>query len=456
MHPGMKYTTLILICTIALGMISCESDISDTGREILPDSEQLEIQFTDTLSLDLKSEIRGETETGQQPNQLLGTYRDPVFGEVSASIFTQVSRETNLWDFSITLSDEADELVIVDSVILTFAPDSINDYFYGEFNSAFDVEVFEITPGTFFPEPEDATSRTNVDVINVNLCPTPEDCRISFRTRIDFDTVFNFSLDRSLGEKLIFADSSVFETEAIFSEFFTGLALKVPNSSSLGADEIGAIYSMNLSRSETGISVFYRIRPTATSRFVDTVAIFPIKSTNRKFHQISRETDPAVHLLAQTISDTSMSDDFLFIQQGDLVGISGTIPDLSSFGRRIGINRAELIIRVDTSFIGLEVPFDPPQSQPLFASGTPDLLLEFLSDEGETLLASQGQFLEDLNIYIFDVTNYTQDLNLGLIENNEFFIRPFAPGIRVNRAVIGGSAHPDLSPTFNLTFTSQQ
>ncbi|MEM7510677.1 MAG: DUF4270 family protein, partial [Bacteroidota bacterium] len=174
-----------------------EPDPSDTGKDVLPSSDLIEIRFTDTLTLDIESRLSERTVTGFTSDKLLGTLDDQQFGTLKSSVYTQFAVETDLWDFSLSLSDQRDQFFIVDSVALGLNITSS----YGNFRTPQEFKVFAISDDAEYPADDSVSfSTTNLAVDPDDLCENPADCTVDFRGD-DAVSAVRFRLNPSIGEK---------------------------------------------------------------------------------------------------------------------------------------------------------------------------------------------------------------------------------------------------------------
>ena len=113
-------TTVFLFC-------SCEKD-NEFGIEINPDSNTLGAIYSDTFSIHtfsvISDSIRTDELNGPSP---LGNYIDPVFGEVNASIITQIRLEQS-YNFMMSAIDsyqDNDLICLSDNDEIIFTEDSL-------------------------------------------------------------------------------------------------------------------------------------------------------------------------------------------------------------------------------------------------------------------------------------------------------------------------------------------
>ena len=128
----------VLALVVAV-LFSC-NDASVLGSNILPAENNLEVDFTDTISL-ISSTIKIDSTRVYDPNPSLqpgryitGRVEDPVFGIYSSNIYTQFELLTTNPDFS---------NAVLDSVVLLLAYDNTGG-FYGEIDNPFTIKVREI------------------------------------------------------------------------------------------------------------------------------------------------------------------------------------------------------------------------------------------------------------------------------------------------------------------------
>ena len=138
------YSHLFYISALCGALGSCTKNNS-FGLEINPESQLISTFQSDTFSIHtftvLSDSIRTDELNGPSP---LGNYLDPVFGNVNASIYTQIRLE-QAYDFR--PSHGSLDSIVIDSIIMYL---SLNGY-YGD-----------IHPQTFRVEQLTAVSYTHL------------------------------------------------------------------------------------------------------------------------------------------------------------------------------------------------------------------------------------------------------------------------------------------------------
>jgi len=217
--------------------------------------------------------------------------------------------------------------------------------------------------------------------------------------------------------------------------------------------EPGAIFELFANASSTALTLHYGRRPAPGERYEPQVETFLINQLNdsKKYHTVER-SETSNKLLATSLS--SGSDVYQFLQAGGLITLFGKFPNIAKIST-LGVNKAELVIKVDTNFLGSKVGdvrrFSPPERVKLF----------FIDDQGNenTPVDSElGRLRPDYDAeegtYVFGMTPYVQRLMRGQENNNGFVIRPIIEGTEVHRAVIGGTDHPTIPPVLKLIHTA--
>ena len=125
------FSILLLVLFFAA---ACTKNENNLGKDIIDPNALLNGITTDTFELYTYSIIEDSTETKNASNVLLGSYIDPKFGKVAASIYT----ELRLPGLSPNFGDPS--LIVVDSFVLAL------EYvgYYGDLTPQ-TFEVFELS-----------------------------------------------------------------------------------------------------------------------------------------------------------------------------------------------------------------------------------------------------------------------------------------------------------------------
>jgi len=419
----------------------CESITGDTGLGVLPPDDLLELIATDTTTIQLQTRVVDSIHTGDAELQLFGNYIDPVFGRLSATTFLQVVPGEGL-------TFEGPDALLFDSLVLSL---NIFDS-YGRLETPQKVRIFEISED--FPSDEQLVSNHPLSTFSTNLChpDNAHGCVLNF-AQSGLGTV-RIRLEDQLGMRLLNAPTSTLQDFEVFSRFFKGLAITTEDVTYLSR-EPGAIFRLFSNSSETNLTLYYRqVTNNDTTASTET---FLISNAGKKYHTIKR-TEYENKLLGRTLSTNSHM--YHFLQGGGLIELYGKFPGLAGLPV-LGVNKAELVLKVDDAFFGSETENGHRYPQP------PQLLLLFVEDDGSLRTPAISE-LADLRpeynstgqSYTFRMTPYVQRLMRGKEKNNGFVIRPVIPNSNtvindnMNRVVLGGAAHPLRKPELNLIYTA--
>jgi hypothetical protein len=468
---------LILLVAIAISITSCDKS-SVVGLNVQPSSDLLHVGYQDTTTLITKT-IREDslrTDQGLIYNGivLLGKYIDPVFGEASASVYTQVRTVSDLSTTSFGTSP------VCDSLVLFLVYDST--YYYGEHvkksqkinvyritddlsssieyysNKTVAVDPLDLTYGNaghlFIPHPFDDATFTNG---SGTLREQPE-------VQILLDRNFGQTIlnDQALG---YLADNTTFITQCL-----KGLYITTENTTGLAKGE-GSILRFRMASSVMRMYYHNTAYPHLTYDFDLGNAVrfnhfnhynYPISSLSGSF--------PVLADLYNQLSDKSSNPSNPFVStkkqtQNDLVyveSMSGTkvkieLPYLSHWrdNGAIAINKAELVVTVDPNYTYTATDsFPTPTSLVVFGINDDDSTSYLLPDE----LEGSGYYGGGLNAvaetYGFNIARYVQQVLDGKIQNHGLYLLVSSGAVYANRAVIGGGAKTSpYQMKLNITYT---
>ena len=406
-------------------LTSCEKD-NEFGIEINPDSNTLGAIYSDTFSIHtfsvISDSIRTDELNGPSP---LGNYIDPVFGEVNASIVTQIRLEQS-YSFIPDNGDTND--IVIDSVVLYLAIDG----YYGDIDEQeFKVEILD----------EDIF-KDSTYYNTTNIITKTED--ISNGLSIESNPLFPGYFSGSLVDKAIlgiplnieeFARPIVNESgnstldgndgDNEFLTFFKGIKI----SSSKGIN--GGLYYINLLNSFSRIRLFYRDTSGISSEHDTLDFDFNINSNCGYYHKV--EHDYTGTEIENVVNQTSLGQNQFFIQT--LGGVDGriTIPSLDSLiAKPILINKAEIILPFEDY---LYDDYASPSS--LFISRkNSEGEYEFLPDLFEGSIG--GNFNVVNKNYTFNITRHLNEVVSEKAINDTIRVFPNGNGITANRVVLNG------------------
>ena len=421
-----NFLFLIVGLSTTLFYSSCVKEDNGFGIEINPDSNTLGAIYSDTFSIRtfsvISDSIRTDELNGPSP---LGNYIDPVFGEVNASIVTQIRLEQS-YNFIPDNGDIND--IVIDSVVLYLAIDG----YYGEIEEQeFNVEILD---KDIF---KDSTYHNTTNVIT-----KAED--ISNGLNIESNPLFPGYFSGSLVDKAILGiplDIEKFARPIVnesgnstldgndganeFLTFFKGV--KISSASGIN----GGLYYINLLNSFSRIRLFYRDTSGIFSEHDTLDFDFNINSNCAYFHKVAHDYTGTE--IENVVNQPALGQNQFFIQT--LGGINGriTIPSFDSLiAKPIIINKAEIILPFEDYLYD-----DYPSPSSLFISRKNiEGGYEFLPDLFEGSLG--GNFNVVNKNYTFNITRHLNEVISEKAINDTIKIFPNGNGITANRVVLNG------------------
>ncbi len=412
----MKKLFYIILIGISMLIFSCQRS-TDIGYTILPEGDLLNVNITDTLTVEVHTLKTDSVVTSGVSQLLLGEYTDPIFGYSKASFVMQ---------FSLAQFTNFKDTDIVDSVILTLPYNPEDNNVYGNASKEQTIEVYQINTDldnsiNYYGNQNPADYMGKL-VGSMSYSPFPE------------DTLLNIKLYNSLGDTLIHADESNYISDQSFHNFFKGLYIKAES-----ANDDGAIVKFNISDASL-LSVYFHKNDTSNTALVYKITANNI--INTRFNLFEHDYSSAD--FAGTIDDESLPQDSLaYIQSGGGLYARIKFPSLKNMSNlgNIVINRAELIINTAPENLTSENLF--PAINKLYITG-------YISDNSSILIPDYitqtsytGETYSD-KTYRFDIAAYIQDILSGRTENNGINLYTTSDGVDISRSVIttGSNSNP--------------
>lgn len=451
---------------LSLCLTACTNTTSIGGDLLEGDLQN--VQFSDDFIIRTSTLPSDSVRTfstllsAQLPEYLLGAYNDPIFGEVSSSIFAQFSLNGAAPDFH-----SEDAATVLDSVILVLPYRTTADY--GDFDSEYDIEVFKMTE---YVRPDQSFWSDTVFAFD----PLPIGQISTMINNRENDTVFvnvpkndalgtvlrperaqmRIRLDDDFAQELFTVSEDDLISDTIFRQAFNGLHIR---SNSVNEGLFG-LDLLNLNSSDTvnvnaGVYVYYH-NDTLTQFYR-----FPFKAADLKMTHYEYDYTGAV--VEDFISDSAAGDSLFFVQ--GLSGVSGEIElaDLSVLeDGDVAINRAELIIKV------ADLPEDtdayPAPAQLILSQVTEtgngavieDVISALSSEQTSSLTPGLfgGNLISDGTVtsYTMNVTAHLQNILRGAA-SNKMRVTVFQRNRFANRAVFFGGGHSESPVRLRVYYT---
>lgn len=352
---------------------------------------------------------------------LIGTYIDPVFGKTSVSFYTQLRLNTNNPQFGSNPQ--------IDSVILSLMYDDSS--YYGKSQSAQqNINVYRVTEDINGTNPyysDDSLNYTTDLVASsfVGFVPVPKPM-----TQGTSFIQLRIPLDTALGGDILRHPSNLIDNSS-FQNYLKGFYITTKNTTGLGSGE-GNILRFKMEDINTKLTLYYHNDVISKDSFN-----FTFNSVAR-FSNFTHDYSIANPSLKLQLSNSSpMQNDVGFIQPmaGTMVKIN--MPYIKGWlnSGPIGINKAELVIKVNTSSAyQLDTSFAVPQQLVVYGIND-DGSIYNLPDMNEGATYYGGTY--DNLKYTFNIARYIQQILNGKLSNNGLYLRVLNDVINPNRLVIG-------------------
>ncbi len=421
----------VLLFVATLLTFSC-SEADQIGLDMIDSPARL--FSTDTISLQAHTVRDDSVATSLTRLNVLGYIEDPVFGNTRSSIYT----ETRLLSNEISLGDNPQ----LDSIYLVLAYGGSH---YGTLGTKLTLQVYELIEN--FPETDTLFSNLTIPHIpetitknpnGFSFYPLPKDSLVA-GADIKIPQI-RIPLSDAFGQKFIDANGTeTFDNVPNYLETFKGLKVVIddylPDSPSEGNVFLGkgTMLQIDMLQLATAVELYYHNdEDTLMQRF-------PINEFANHFSYVEHFGFEDVHesLRAQIIDeDLVQGDSLLFLQSLGQVRTDIFLPFVDDLLDEVWlINKAELVVPVEQDLIN-ELFFVPSQ-----------LLLHRKREEGGLTPVTDyamgpeyfgGQFDETNSRYVFNITQYFQDLIDGKHPNLGLALTPFRAHERPGRVVFHG------------------
>jgi len=427
---GLLKKTVLLFSVILL-IFSC-SDADQIGLDLIESPATL--HATDTITLQAFALPDDSVATSISRMKVLGVIDDPVFGKTRASIYSEIRMEGN--EISLGANPQLDSV----NLVLTYQGSH-----YGMLGTPQTVRVYELSEN--FPEQDTLFSNSSLPYIPELITKNPDGFKLNPAPTdsVMIESVMRtpqirIPLSEAFGQKFIDASGTpTFDNVPNFLEEFKGLYLTVdehlPDGPGDGGEfkGKGSMVLIDMLHPLTSVELFYHNDD-------DTLLLrFPINEFAKHFSQIEHfgyETANEV-LRNQVIDqDLALGDSLLFLQALGQVRTDIHFPFLDDLLEKPWIiNKAELVVPVQEDFVSRLFPV-PPQL----------LLLRHREEGGLTFVADYalgvdyfgGLYDESNNSYVFNITQYFQQLIDGTHPNLGLAMMPSRAHERPGRVVLHG------------------
>lgn len=403
------YTLAILVSFLA----SACDDPNTVGLDVLPTSDLLEVQVTDTLTMYTYTVREDSLTTTNTSASLCGNYTDPVFGYSRASFFAQLAPLKNNPDFGVEPK--------ADSVFLFLAySGSYGDTLVNETEQIFD--VFQVTQDLL----KDTIYYSNTPIAYQSLIGSQQ-----FLHSKD-DTILKIKLDTAFFRTYILNQSgqTTLGSVTAFQDYFKGIYV-TPSMKSKPDKRGSRIYYFNLSSSLTRLQLHYH-------NAVDTgIYDLQIDAANSCVTVNHFEHNYVGTPIAAQLLDTITNASTVYLQSMAGVKTKIKMPFLKNFNNigRIAINKAELVISNDPSGLMGYYPASQIAVQGIDSTGASS----FTPDYFESLAYRGGEYDKTTGVYKTNITRYVQQVLTGKSDDNGIYLVVYGGSVYANRSILQGN-----------------
>lgn len=471
-----KYSRGIIVL-FALTMLMLNDSCTKptlVGAEILPPEDNINVSFTDTITLNTTT-IQGDTVRTYSPNStlqlaghLIGRLVDPLLGISKATAYSQLRLFTTSPNF---------ENATLDSVVLSLAYS--NTGHYGVTTNPQNIYVSRVTeimdPSVDYYSNRQFATSTQIGSLENFVHNTTDSVTViepigdSTTTQL-LSPRLRLKLSEEFGNLLLLSDSASLATTTNFLDFFRGIQIK-------GGDHDDAMFRYDLNNSSIRLyytsidslfdsdDVFERL-DTVARTFDFIINSFAVKTSY--FEHNHQETviggNQTAAPIASYLNSGNPSDSITFVQSMDGLMTKIDIPYSTSLNNII-VNKAELVVTVlDTTNTDLF----PLTNQLIMLEKVGDNLavIEDIIVAASVASSVSTQFgifggtqtettIDDTPViqYKMNITGHFQGMIDGFTDETAIYIVTFPRAELADRIVLGGGTHSKFPTKLNLTFT---
>ena len=433
--PRKLLSALMITGTLLLALGSCKKDAYEIGFDLLPPSDTLHVQTTDTCTVYAFSMIQDSVRTSEPSTLVLGSILDPVFGKTTCSFYSQVQLSTEGVDFGTA--------PVLDSLVLKLYYSTCT----GDTTTRQNVKVYELSQDIYY----DSNYYSNQSVgcyptllADQYFTPHPKDSvtidgkKEQAHLRINLSNQTHY-----LGNKILYAPSAALASNDEFIKFFKGLYVTANPVTSNGA-LLRFITNNGLSK----LVVYYH---NGNDPEEDSLKFeMPVNESCARFVQINHHgyLHASQDFKRQVLNhDSAQGANKLFLQGMGGVKIKVKFPYMDQFakGKVVAINDALLMIKnfeTDTTFA-------PPPTITMIRQDSIGRM-GYVVDDTEGTEYFGGYYDQTKRTYFFRITQHMQKIMEHYYSNHfDLYILvnyPLSSVINPGRVVFTGT-RPTLPGT---------
>ena len=425
-HSTASTCLALMIGSLILAFVSCRKSPETIGNNLISDSNYIGVYHTDTVEIMCHSYF-DSVSTKNTNYALLGSMKDPVFGNSEAGFFSQ---------FRLSLAGQSfGSTPVLDSLVLQL---SIANY-YGDTNVMQTVHVYELTDtlsGNSSYYNHSSVDYNPIDHANAyQFRPHPRTAMHILSNDTIHHAVIRIPLSVALGEYLMNLDTVAYSQPDYFKNNFKGLYVTCDPIS-----QPGAITSVNLTdNTNTLLQLYYHHAdtPEKAMRYD-----YYVTSSDVYFNHIEHDyTQGSPEFVDQLINGNTEADQQVaYLQAMGGVRTRIYMPNLEHWsdsldGSYIVVNEAKLVLPAAEASI--DSVFRLPSSFILLGFNA-DSTTHLLPDYYEGTNYFGGSYDSYEQAVVFRISEYMQSVISEKRENHGLSLGINGAGYNAHRMLING------------------
>ncbi|MFI5132776.1 MAG: DUF4270 family protein [Chitinophagales bacterium] len=417
-----------VVCFCILILLVCGSCYrNDIQFGSTPENSYTHIVYVDTVEPRLSTVILDSFTTNSPVAFLVGKYKDPYLGTISAKPFSQMTIPVSVDTVSIPVTAQYDSACVIAY---------LNNYYYGDTTRSLTIQANELA------QPIDYTySNFLYNTSNVPVKPTALGSR-TLRIRPAIDDSFTIRMNDTKGLELfnkLQQQADEISTSDKFLNYFKGISFSVGN------NDTSVVYGLNATGGKIIMRVYYHLTtPFFQSKFVDFTSLANAFAFNQV---ITDRTNTPLYSAGPGVKEfpSGQTNNLAFTQFGAGVMLKATFPSLKGILQSdniIKLLRAELILKpLGHTYSDF---FKLPPAMFLSQTDATNTIGAQVYDSTGTLVLNVSPVVDNIyginTYYRYNITSYINTfLTTGGTENSGFFVMQNDSTLQVNRAVIGNA-----------------
>ncbi|MCB9361734.1 MAG: DUF4270 domain-containing protein [Flavobacteriales bacterium] len=435
-----KRKALMLSVIFFTALFSCKKD-----GELYPkfNSENLEVNFTDTFSIETKVVRADSIDTYNVSSNLLGIYNDSVFGLSSASFYSEIT----LSGVNVSFGNNP----VIDSIVLSLKYKNIAS-FYGELSTPMNINVYQLSEeisGTEYNSAQDINfNPTPIGNYNDTLFISSDVEVINNQDTATYDPHMRIRLDDAVGQNILNAggNGQTIANNDAFKTLFNGLyiAPSTTVSTSTLQKGKGAIVYFDVNSSLSTVTLYYH-------NDIDTTSYsFIMNSESKKYNRFDHNytgTDVEKQLNNSSNFDTTVT----YVQAMGGVKTKIEIPNIKKLAEieNIIINKAEIVFPLKDNSDAILQAIQTLVLTGINESGDAVFLID--NFEGSDYFG--GTIDYENNTYSFNIARHIQQLINNPEEDYGLYLLATGSAVSANRSILNSAKNSNSKIKLNITYS---